>query len=408
MALSPGTLITTSRGLAPVEALADGPFEVWTGQRYEHARVRTAGVVPVARLALANGLSVLVSPDQPLAVVPSESALGAPLWREQRAIKAGDRVLRSYRREDPALNGSTFFEGHDFRGWSPTRDLLEDPGIWHLLGYALGGGYFPDKTLHKESFRVFAHSQLDEPLLDEFEATCDAYEIPVMRSEGEHAMLSIWDRGFQQWLRDLGFRSSAEVQTIPNLFFQGPAWIREAVLTGLFTSAGRWDASYNAPVLYLHPPQLRQSALRCLWSVGIAAHEKRGDCTVHKIRVSDVAGYMAQVGSLRQELRESEREREHLWDKLPVSTSQSIVRACMASPAFQDSRTSFMGGKSSRPKSLKSFRRWLLFSISVSTNPNIWSQLPVKNSSLTRIVRGWFIMISGRPPTARSRGRNSP
>ncbi|GAF98079.1 unnamed protein product, partial [marine sediment metagenome] len=56
MALSPGTLITTSRGLAPVEALTEAPFEVWTGQQYEPARVRTVGVAPVARLALANGL----------------------------------------------------------------------------------------------------------------------------------------------------------------------------------------------------------------------------------------------------------------------------------------------------------------------------------------------------------------
>jgi len=361
MALSPGTLITTSRGLAPVEALTEAPFEVWTGQQYEPARVRTVGVAPVARLALANGLSVLVSPDQPLAVVPSESALGAPLWREQQAIKAGDRVLMSYRREDTMLNGSTFFEGLDFRGFSPTRALLEDPGIWHLLGYALGSGYFPDKELRTESFRVFAPTLPDEPLLDTFESMCDRHEIPAMRSEGEHAMLSIWDRGFQQWLRDLGFRSSAEVQTIPNRFFQGPAWIREALLKGLFASASRWDNTYNAPVLYLHPPQLRQSALRCLWSVGIAAHEKRGDYTVHKIRVSDVESYMEQVASLRQEpSRDYAREpfRAGSWDVLPVSTSQTIVRACMTSPEFRElhqldrtslSRTEAQGSAIRRP-----------------------------------------------------------
>jgi hypothetical protein len=339
MALCPGTLITTSRGLAPIESLTAVPFEIWTGQQYVPARVRGAGVQPVARLALANGLCVLVSPDQPLAVVPSESALGAPLWREQQAIKAGDRVLVGYRREDTALNGSTFFEGLDFRGWAPTRALLEDPGIWHMLGYALGGGYFPDQTLRKESFRVFAHNLFDEPLLDTFEATCERYEIPVMRTEAEHAMLSIWDRGFQQWLRELGFRSSAEVQTIPNRFFQGPAWIREALLAGLFAGASRWDTTYNAPVLYLHPPELRQSALRCLWSVGIAAHEKQGDWTVHKIRVSDVGSYTAQIGSLREEPpREHERAPGHedRWDVLPVSTSQSIVRACMVSPAFAE------------------------------------------------------------------------
>lgn len=339
MALSPGTLITTSRGLVPVEALTSTPFEVWTGQQYEPARVRAAGVVPVARLALANGLSVVASPDQPLAVVPSESALGAPMWREQRAIKTGDRVLMSYRREDTALNGSTFFEGLDFRGWSPTRALLDDLGIWHLLGYALGSGYFPDKELRTESFRVFAHNVHDEPLLDEFEMTCDRHEIPVMRSEGEHAMLSIWDRGFQQWLRDLGFRSSAEVQTIPNRFFQGPAWVREALLAGLFASAGRWDDTYNAPVLYMHHPQLRQSAIRCLWSVGVAAHEKQGDHTVHKVRVSAVESYMAQIGLLRDEpSRDYEREPSWTgrWDKLPVATSQSIVRACMTSPTFKE------------------------------------------------------------------------
>ena len=182
MALSPGTLITTSRGLAPVEALIGDPFEVWTGRQYVPAHVRTAGVVPVARLALANGLSVAVSPDQPLAVVPSESALGAPLWRMQQAIKAGDRVLMSYRRDDTELNGSTFFEGLDFRGFSPTRALLEDPGIWHLLGYALGNGYFPDKELRTESFRVFAPTLPDEPLLDGFEAMCDCHEIPAMRT----------------------------------------------------------------------------------------------------------------------------------------------------------------------------------------------------------------------------------
>ena len=225
MALSPGTLITTSRGLFPVEALTAAPFEVWTGQRYVAAHARSAGVVPAARLALANGLSALVSPDQPLAVVPSESDLGAPLWREQRAIKTGDRVLMGYRREDTALNRALFFEGHDFPGWTPTRALLEDPGIWHLLGYALGSGYFPDKELRTESFRVFAPTLPDEHLLDTFESLCDRHEIPAMRSEGDHAMLSVWDRGFQQWLRDLGFRSSAEVQTIPNRFFQGPACV---------------------------------------------------------------------------------------------------------------------------------------------------------------------------------------
>jgi len=332
MSVAPGTLITTSKGLMPVEALTTAPFKVWTGQRYEEALAYSAGVEPVARVKLANGLSALVSPSQALAVVPSESALGAPLWREQRALKAGDRVLMGYKREDTLLD--TDLLGCGYRD----RATLEDPGIWHLLGYALGSGYFPGAPPSTESFSVFAYNRLDEPLLEDFAATCDAHFIPAMATEGDHAMLSIHDRDFHRWLRDLGFQSAAEGQSIPNRFFQAPAWIRAALLRGLFASASKWDETYNAPVLYLHNPTLRQSALRCLWSIGVAAHEKQSDTVDHKIRVSDVDAWLDSVGDLQDGVpREAARVPgyENRWDVLPVSTAQTVIRAMMVSPVWK-------------------------------------------------------------------------
>jgi len=362
VSVAPGTLITTSKGLVPVEALTTAPFKVWTGQHYEEALAYSAGVEPTARVKLSNGLSALVSPDQALAAVPSESALGAPLWREQRVLKAGDRVLMGYQREDTALDA-------DLLGHYRDTPMLEDPGIWHMLGYALGSGYFPGPAPSTESFSVFAYNRLDEPLLEDFAATCATHGIPTLATEGDHAMLSVHDRGFHRWLRELGFQSAAEGQSIPNRFFQAPARIRDALLRGLFASASKWCETYKVPVLHLYDGKLLQSALRCLWSIGVAAHAKSEFGNTYKVRVSDVDAWATRVGYLQDDQpREGKRTpgHENRWDVLPVSTAQTVVRAIMVSPHWQSltglerekiARTERSGMAIRRPKAIEFLRK---------------------------------------------------
>ena len=330
MALAPGTLVWTSEGIVPVESLRDRTFQAANGAGFATATVRAVDPRGVYRTKLDNGLELVSGRAQSFRVVPADSDSGLPEWRSQGHLCPGDRVLMDYRRTDCALDPALFQIGLDYGGWTPGLDMIRDPRLWTMLGFARADGYYPDATQVEDSFRFFIYDVRDRPMIPASQAFCEAHGIDAIATESEHPMLSVFHFGFQRWLRDFGFRGASDgVQNIPTRLFAAPAFMREAFLTGYFSAHGEWrdhsEQGYAAPMVNIPNPRLRQDILRLLWSVGVAASvwqrgwERRG-----MVVVRDIPAFQDQIGFMQahksRKVRRA-RGREGKWDMLPPQTT---------------------------------------------------------------------------------------
>jgi len=315
------TLVATDRGVVPIANLPlDGErFRVWNGRDWREARAYETGRKPVVRTKLWNGIELRTSPEHLFRVIPRESGDGEPVWRRQCELKRGDWALVGYRREDCALDEESFHVGRTYEGrapgpsWTVTAGIVRDPEFWEMVGFALGDGYWPDvRKRGPGHLSIFPHHTREAALFARFEAVFARHGIPCRRAEvnpshrrpdGEYGYpCLVFYKAFSEWLTDLGFRPSSEGRRVPAVIFGAPAWLRSAVMRGLFTADGhtRTHATgYRTPTVCAVDPVFRQDILRCLWSLGVATNEVGvGWSRDASLSVQDVRAFVEHVGYL--------------------------------------------------------------------------------------------------------------
>lgn len=351
--IAPGTLVATRCGQEPIETLADTRFDVWNGREYRPARAFKTGSRMVVRTLLWNGLELETSPDHRFRVLRDESM--SPLWVKQSELERDDTVLVDIRRGGPeAVDEAALFVGRTYEtdretgtAFTPTSALVHDARFWEWVGFTLGDGYWPRPEDRPCVLQTFPHYARDAALFPRFLETLDQHGIHAAlkqvnktkaRADGAfgYPAIHVYQRAFVEWLKDLGFASSTTGKRIPARFFRQPAWMREALLRGIFSADGHTrthTTGYRTPTVYAEDRALRQDILRCLFSVGIAANnvgdgwERSGE-----IVVQDVPTFVERVGYLQaykqRGVRRSAKSKSR-WDKLRPSYSRQLANALM-------------------------------------------------------------------------------
>lgn len=361
-----GTLVSTDKGMVPVEGLVGEKFEIWDGDLWCSARAFATGYKDVVRTRLWNGLTIKTSPKHRFRVIPRESRTGVPEWREQCSLKEGDVVLVNYNRCDPEMDEELLGVGKEIRGdrstaldFVVTSEMINDVKFWEMIGFALGDGYWPSMKRGDTTMWIASHPEKDERIREEMLETCHRYGIKAYQENRGwgHSdemsemfpdgipMIGLNQKTFFEWIYSLGFSASSEGKRIPFVLFQLPAWIREAVLRGLFSADGhssRHITGYKTPSVTCHNDVFRQDILRCLWSVGVAANE-RGSGWDRKwgktISVQDLISFVERIGYLQDYKNEGLQRNngaESRWDKLHISTSRELSGLLRKAPGWEN------------------------------------------------------------------------
>jgi len=217
--------------------------------------------------------------------------------------------------------------------WIPTKEVVEDPEFWKMIGFALGDGYWG-----KSSLPIAPNPYREYDITERFSSVCQKYNIQHTKSsEG----ICIRHKGVLEWLYDLGFVSTEDSKKddrcIPPVFFRLPSWIRCALLSGLFSADGtnegyRWAGT---PSFGVKGVRFRLSVLKCLWSVGVASNQRGSGWRIEHggILVQDVAAFARKIGFLQTDPK-SIKSRDNLvrsessksrWDRLHPTLSKILA-----------------------------------------------------------------------------------
>jgi intein/homing endonuclease len=357
-----GTQVTTDGGQELIEELVGKKFRIWSGHDWKPATAYATGKKPLVRTKLWNGLELETSPKHLFRVIPRESETGEDIWVEQRALKKGDVVLTGYYRSDPLLDLDSLkvgvvyktdrCTGHD---WTATPSVVKDPEFWEMIGFALGDGYWPVLgSRDAQWMKIFPHYQKDKDLFGKFLGVCNRYKINavedldnkhIQRSDGENGypVIRISHKCFMEWLTDIGFRSSSEGKRIPAVLFKLPAWIREAVLRGLFSADGhrrKHLTGYCTPSVFSADIRFRQDILRCLWSVKVAANEIGvGWSRSGTIDVQDIPAFVERIGYLQDYKNEDTSRSDQSvsrWDRVHDGLVTHLAQKIRQTPKWLD------------------------------------------------------------------------
>ena len=343
MPLAPSTLVATQAGFRTLDTLAGTNFTAYDGTEYLRASAQPAPERPLVETLLTNGLRLHTSPEHRFWV--STAKTEPPTWIAQHEVVPGDRILMPYKRYDAPFDPAYFSVGEDFDGWRPSLHLVHDPSLWRMLGFALGQGSFPEERLSEGGFSVHVHAGHQDRMLRRFAACCREHGLDTVRTDRERPMLRVMHVPFQRWLRALGFVAAPRnVLRVPQTVFGAPAWIRESVLQGFFSSLGEWYChsakNYVTPHVYVGHAVLCESVLRLLWSVGVAAAiEQKGFARRGDIFVRDLGAFQEQINFLQDAKRipwvERPVHRARRWDTIRPELANCFVRWIRSEPGWK-------------------------------------------------------------------------
>lgn len=412
-------LVNTKAGLIRIEDLyeeyKDDVFEIYNGQQYVAAKVFQTGHRDVVRTKLWNGLEIKTSPEHRFYVIPRESEDGQPEWRKQKELKQGDFALVGYHRSEGHLfddeeRAKRKLHIRDYetnvnwgRNWYPKLEMLKDPAFWEMIGFALGDGHWSGVFMGEGKIQVFPHHTRDQELFEPFLNTIEKYGIHGHQatvaksrecSDGEYGYpyIHINHKEFVRWMLDLGFRPSSEGKRIPDILYQMPAYVREALLRGIFSADGhshKHCTGYKTPTTHSSDDRLRQDILMCLWSVGVAANESGkgwGQSRKGEIRVQDIGAFVERVGYLQtyknEGIERSEKSKDR-WDQLHPSLCVEIAKKFQSHPKWSEvlsknercvvNRVARGGSRMSRPRAIQLLKR---FSLEIPRSLN-FCQVPI-------------------------------
>lgn len=270
------TIWTKEHGHARLdEIVVDGrerKVTVWTGAKWAPARAfRTREKKRRCVTTFGDGSKITSSPDHKFWAF---DVTGELVWREQHTLREGDYV---------ALNRQAFEAGG-----IPTLGGREvGPDLFEVLGWATCDGHFQfDKQYDR--LRLFYNHKSELGLREEHLSVLRSYGLnaspetqrvlpdSVITSATDVIYLIRLDSvDFVSWLRNYGFRSTAEGKVVPAGVYTLPATYRAAFLRGIFSANGSNHDRRN-PILSSRSAKIRTGVRDLLLTLGIRCNPSEG------------------------------------------------------------------------------------------------------------------------------------
>ena len=283
-----GVRLLTPQGMQTAEDLlgsnSAGLTQLWTGLKWENARVFLTGDKPLVETVLDSNLSIKTSPDHRFYVI-GES--GDPEWVRQSDLKIGDTVLTN--KQEVHSNASL----PSYKGQTITPEMLE------ILGWMTGdGSLIASKKRSGGSMHLFYHHSKERDIwashfnvLASFGVNVQQKEIHLSDEEREKIKARYgfkttssvriktiaYDTDFVNWLESLGFNASSEGKVVPSFVYTLPPEHKNAYLRGLFSADGGINKeTCGSVILTMASDSLRSQVRELLNTVGIRTQKSQG------------------------------------------------------------------------------------------------------------------------------------
>lgn len=318
-------------------------IKVWTGKKWEFARVFRTGPKQLAETSTIGGLKVATSLDHRFMAIGED---GQPEWKQQKDLQVGDYLLVN---KQPTIGEASAVPVYN------NKSLNED--IVELLGWMTGDGcmiapkkraggfislfYHPTKELdvrdrHLKTLNEFGINAF----IEDKEVTREEQEIIKNRYgfksvSGVRRGIKIYDTSFVKFLMDNGVKTSKEGKSIPAFLHLSPISIRSAFLRGLFSADGH--VTINGQVmLTIQADHLREDVIKMLYDLGIRANgykymtrPLRTNLTgeserSYKISVRDTNEYWALIGFIQEHKKQRQKNRKWQIEEVPSASIKFI------------------------------------------------------------------------------------
>jgi intein/homing endonuclease len=261
--------------------------EVWTGKKWEKAKVFTTDIRKQVLTTLTNGTEIITSPDHRFKVVGEN---GDAVWKSQKDLTTEDYVLVN-------KNSVKGFENiPEFKGKKLTVEMME------VLGWLIGDGTIfarynkNTKNLKQGTCLWFYHAEKERflwekhnKILNEFglspkhkEKIRNADEIEKIKNRCQWKTVKetkitneLNNNDFLKFLFSLGFTTSTEGKQIPELIHTLPEEYRCSFLRAFFSADGTL-AHNSRPKIIIHDNLLRKQTKELLLGLGIRVQKSEG------------------------------------------------------------------------------------------------------------------------------------
>ena len=354
LCLDLGTKILTKSGqktlgqiLGDLEEVTDS---VWTGKKWEKARVFYSGERQRIKTKTNNGMEIISSPEHRFRVIGED---GLPCWKEQKNLTENDWVLINRK------NATHSSELPSYKGQQIDEKMAE------VLGWLTGDGnisvrkHKDTQNLKQGSLSFFYHHKKEKDLWKKHEKILSDFGIQVKSEEktftGEQterrlvdcfaktvSSVSIknrvYDTDFVKFLLSIGFSSSTDGKTIPNFLYTAPESIKGAFLKGFFSADGTL-AKNSSPRITIHNDTLRQQTKELLLSMGIRVQNSEGKFLSHPdpkkrgangqfiLTVKDKNVFFEKIGFLQDHKQPDPEDLSACkkWEKAPYSVAKRLI-----------------------------------------------------------------------------------
>jgi intein/homing endonuclease len=350
----PSTPILTREGLVKAEDLLgdrqeNDDIEVWTGKKWENARIFWTGVKKLRQTVSKNGFKVNTSPDHKFRVIGED---GSPMWKTQQNLGIGDMLLIN----SVPVSGNQSIIPY-FNGKQLTSEMVE------YLGWITGdgsivepkqraGGYIKSYYHHvKEkdvqerhalialNFGLEVSKKCKEVSEEEQQAICQRYGFNSTAPSRLYNV--IYSSDFVRWLKTIGFSSSSEGKTVPSFLHSAPIEYRTAFLKGIFSADGHATANGQV-ILTVQNEMVREDVRKLLIGLGIRTTSYKGidrrsgfsgatKTFSHKIFIKDTGKFWEMIGFNQEHKQNRRKQRQWPIDGLPLTTTSNICKLLLAS-----------------------------------------------------------------------------
>lgn len=318
-------ILTKSGNLTLSEILSDEEevyTEVWTGVKWEKAKIFYSGLRRRIKTKLNNGMEIITSPEHRFKVIGEN---GEPEWKTQKELNQDTWVLVN--RKNASGNKAL----PEYKGKPLTNEMAE------VLGWLTGDGNISVRhnkntgNIKQASLSWFYNADKEKDLwskhaqiLENFGLKVKNKEIQLNEKQVEKRKDScfaktanstrlinfLYDTDFVKFLFSIGFTDSAVGKSIPAFLSSAPEDFKGAFLRGFFSADGTL-AKNSSPKIVIHDDNLRQQTKELLLSMGIRTNLSEGKYKNHpnrklnkteaktNLRIKDKTMFFEKIGFLQ-------------------------------------------------------------------------------------------------------------
>ncbi len=266
----PGTLILTERGLQPIEKIERGDIVLTQSSRAPVTELFEMPERDLLKITLENGLSVTVTPSQPLKVINRSLRYE---WKTTGQLSPDDYVVirASYPDQLP------YVQLPDWQG----RAVVLDENVAYLMGQFLSDGWFEEHhsrfCFYSTSRGVIERVRAALAAAFEYEAHIENVSYEVTLANGTRRETPAWQvrvnsSALNHYLSttfQITAAHKAATKRIPEQFLRSPKPVLAALLSGLIDGDGSVHVERNAIHYGTVSPDLADTVQIILQHLGV-------------------------------------------------------------------------------------------------------------------------------------------